>query len=307
MAPSRARKARPGGPASPRRICDTQVSWAHLRPEQFAYVPCLLCGSFAYEPRASLVINWVEFFIVKCPRCGLMWRNPMPDPVFLHDLYAPEYFDTRRYPRSLRDQVGIPDATRGEMMRRQKRTEEEVRRWTKYMLARDGRGRQRKLLEIGGGRGYLQRAAQAAGWDTLGLEISSHGIKEAIQRRLTVIPVTLDELCDRYVPYLKFFDAIVFFDFLEHVTDPGRILRMVRAILKDDGLIILRVPCIDESDIPRFHLVDHIFHFSDRTLRAFLARENFTLVAKRNNPFPSGRFPGPAGQIQNYTYFANKA
>lgn len=292
------------GSPSRKRILEAHIPWANFRPDQFMHIPCPLCGSFAYETKASLVLNWIEFLIVQCPMCKLTWRNPMPDSTFLTDLYEEEYFDVRKYPPELIDQVGIADTDEADHNIRRQKTREEVRDWMRRgILPRGGNQQPRKFLEIGGGRGYLQRAAAEEGWNTVGLEISPHGIKEAISRGLMVLPIILDELCNRYVPYSRFFDIAVFFDFLEHVTDPSRVLRMVHTVLKDDGCIILRVPCIGEDECPRYHLVDHIWHFSERTLMMLLCREGFTVVDQH----PSGRFPGDRGQVQNVTFFAKKS
>ena len=63
------------------RVFEGHVHWARLKPEEFVWTPCVLCGSPQYEVLASLIINWVEFFIVKCSACGLMWRNPLPNAI----------------------------------------------------------------------------------------------------------------------------------------------------------------------------------------------------------------------------------
>lgn len=289
--------------AQPKRILDVRVPWADPQMDQLAYVPCISCGRFDYEVKASLVIGWVEFFIVQCTRCRLMWRNPLPGISFLTDLYTENYFDTSRYPPALVHQVGIADSREIDRAYRREKAEGEVRSWIRRGLDPiDSEGRPRKLLEIGGGRGYLQAAAADCGWSTLGLEISTYGIRESIHRALPVLPIVLDELCAKYIPYVKFFDLVVLFDFLEHVTDPGRVLRMVHSILKDDGTIILRVPCINDDECPAFHLIDHIWHFSKETMEALLGREGFVVTELAL----TGRFPGPDGQVQNVTLFARK-
>lgn len=180
-----------------RRILDAYIPWANLRSELCNYIPCPLCGSFAYETKATLVLNWIEFFIVQCPSCKLTWRNPLPDNIFLTDLYEEEYFEIRKYPPELRNQVGIPDNDETDQNKRREKTRVEVQDWMdKGILPYDKNKIPRKFLEIGGGRGYLQRAAAEEGWYTIGLEISLHGIKEAINRGLMVLPVVLDELCN---------------------------------------------------------------------------------------------------------------
>jgi SAM-dependent methyltransferase len=287
----------------PPRIFDVRIPWAELQPSQFRHSPCALCGSSNYVAKVSFVINWSEFHIVQCTSCGLQWRNPIPDTSFLNELYSEKYFDVQAHSPELLEQVGIPDATGTDHRMRMQKTEEEVLRWIDHgiqPIAEDGTPR--KLLEIGGGRGYLQWAAEANGWDTIGLEISPHGIKEGIKRNLFMIPIALDDLCDRYLPYREYFDTIVFFDFLEHVTEPERTLRVIRSMLKNRGSIILRIPCIEDDETPKYHLIDHIFHFSHRTLSALLQKEGFEIAHCHD----SGRFPTSNGQIQNKTYYGVK-
>lgn len=286
----------------PPRLFQADVSWATLKPDQFQWLPCLLCGSPNYESLASLVINWSEFFLVKCNRCSLVWRTPMPDAGFLSDLYSEKYFNVAEHSPSLIYQVGIADADEASHQMRRERTQQEVQDWIKRgITARDKNGSQKRLLEIGGGRGYLQLAAQEQGWDTIGVEISPHGIKSAISKGFIVLPIPLDQLCEKYLPHVNYFDLVVFFDFLEHVTDPGLVLRMIRLTLKDDGQIILRVP--STSDVPKLHLIDHICHFSPETLAMLLEREGFKIVETH----PSGVFLSPNGdKIDNLTVTAQK-
>lgn len=289
-------------PPVPPRLFQADVTWATLKPDEFQWLPCLLCGSPNHESLASLVINWSEFFIVKCPRCGLIWRTPMPDPGFLSDLYSEKYFNVAEHSPSLIYQVGIADADEQSHLMRRERTQQEVQDWLKRgITSKNENGKQRRLLEIGGGRGYLQLAAQEQGWDTLGVEISPHGIKSAISKGFIVLPIPLDQLCEKYLPHVNYFDLVVFFDFLEHVTDPGLVLRMIHFTLKDDGHIILRVP--STRQVPKLHLIDHICHFTPETLQLLLEREGFSIVETHH----SGVFLAPSGdQIDNLTVTARK-
>lgn len=288
----------------PERLLDAQVPWAQLKPEKFHYINCLLCGSSQYVALASLVINWIEFFLVRCPQCGLIWRNPIPDQVFLRDLYSEAYYNVAKYSPELIYQVGIADADINDQNRRRDRTRLEVADWIRRGITCTTEFNEKRwLLEIGGGRGYLQQAAAERGWNTIGLEISPHGIKAAITKGLLVLPLTLDELCDKYIPYIRYFDVVVFFDFLEHVTDPGQVLRLARYILKDDGMIILRIPKTPPEGYPKLHLIDHIWHFSESTLEAFLRKEGFKITDSHE----SGIFRAPSGDvIENITVFARK-
>lgn len=286
----------------PPRLFQADVSWATLKPDEFQWLPCFLCGSQTYTTLASMVINWSEFFLVRCDRCSLIWRTPMPDWGFLSDLYSEKYFNVAEHSPSLIYQVGIADADEKSHQMRREKTKQEVEDWiARGITPRDKDGKQRRLLEIGGGRGYLQLAAQNAGWDTIGVEISPHGIKEAIAKGFVVLPIPLDQLCEKYLPHVNYFDLVVFFDFIEHVTDPGLVLRMIYFTLKDDGHIVLRVP--NTSGTPKLHLIDHICHFSPETLKMLLEREGFEIVESHH----SGVFLAPSGdRIDNLTVTAKK-
>lgn len=273
----------------PRKL-DAHVPWAELRSERFQWIPCLLCGSVLYAAQASITINWHEFFLVECTHCGFRWRNPLPDAGFLQQLYGESYYNVGTLAPELMFQVGIPDTRPEDRELRRQKSEVGVREWAEWgIVPNTPSGKGRVLLEIGGGSGYLQQAAGAVGWSTLGLEISPHGIKAAIENGLNMLPVTLDEFCGKFIPYRGYFDAVAFFDFLEHVTDPGQTLRMVRYIMKADGDVLLRVPVT--ADMPSLHLIDHIFYFTRATIRSLLQKEGFVV----KDVHESGVFRSPSG------------
>jgi 2-polyprenyl-3-methyl-5-hydroxy-6-metoxy-1,4-benzoquinol methylase len=156
-------------------------------------------------------------------------------------------------------------------------------------------------LEVGGGRGYLQQAASGKGWETLGIELSRYAIKSAIASGLTVLPITLGELYSEYIPYARYFDVIAMFDFLEHVTDPGQVLRVIRDLLKDDGVLVLRLPVTGAR--PELHLIDHIWHFTIKTMNLLFLKERFRIASQHD----SGTFFSLEGKkLDNITVFLTK-
>jgi len=302
----------------PIRFFQADVSWADLKSEEFLYVPCNICGSFDFKALASLIINWGEFFLVQCKECGLIWRNPLPGRTFSYSLYSPEYFNVAKQSTAftdveslhhvgiagskLEDHVGIADVRPQDREFRDAISDEVVRTWISLgVQPTDATGKRRRLLEIGGGRGYLQRAAQRVGWETMGLEISPHGIKEAIANGLLVFPIPLDDFCTKYVPYKKYFDVIVAYDFLEHVDDPARVLRMIHFLLVDDGYFIFRIP--ETKACPRLHLIDHIWHFPCDVLDVLMQKEQLEIFYAHY----SGQFKASNLEThENITFYAKK-
>lgn len=286
----------------PPRLLDATVGWARLNPGEFVSVPCNICGSFEYETIGSILINSFEFFLVRCRQCDIAWRNPLPGQTFYYELYSEHYYCVEDHAPQLADQVGISDSTPETRSFREQISHRVVKTWIDLKIDPfHDNGKPKRFLEIGGGRGYLQRAAAKRGWDATGLEISPHGIKEAISRNMFVLPVPLDELCTRFIPYENYFDLVVFYDFLEHVDDPGRILRMVRYLLANDGVIIFRVPIT--KDRPAVHLIDHIWHFSETSLPMLLCKEGFEVW----HAHVSGTFkPKTGSPVENVTIYARK-
>lgn len=289
---------------APDRILSAKVNWAELNPREFTHSACNICGIPHSETLASIVINWAEFFLVKCTMCDLIWRNPLPGHTFLRELYSEKYFNVEEHSPEISDQVGIADTNPIDQERRNRISRMVVQTWINnfHVTPKDSSGRSNRFLEIGGGRGYLQRIASEMGWETMGLEISPHGIKEAISRKSLVLPVLLDELCTRYIPYESYFDLVVFYDFLEHVEDPSRVLRLIHYILADDGNIIFRVP--NTTFCPTLHLIDHIWHFSSRTLPILLYKEGFKVWKAHESG--KRRSSKVEDNIKNITIYARK-
>jgi len=288
----------------PKRVLCTEVPWVKkFNPKGFVYVPCNICGTFHFETLASIVINIFEFFIVQCPNCSLIWRNPLPDETFLNELYSDQYYKVKEYAPNITSQVGIADSEEVDVKRRDEIAHNEVQSWImKGITPKDKNDQPKKFLEIGGGRGYLQYAAQKKGWQTCGLEVSPHGFKSAISRNLMILPFTLSKFSE-YLPYSNYFDLIVFFDLLEHVNDPSQLLRLINLILKDDGIIIFRIPMTVEY--PKLHLIDHIWHFTSNNVQMLLNKERFQVYAQHE----SGIFSDPksGNKIENITFFGKKS
>ena len=231
----------------------------------------------------------------------LLWRNPLPGETFLSQLYGPEYYGVLGNLHELQDQVGVSDTIANDKKFRDDISPKVVQSWIDLGVQPQIGGRPGKLLEIGGGRGYLQLAAERRGWDTIGLETSPHAIQELQQAGLEVLTFPLSDLRNKAQNYNEYFDVIVFYDFLEHLPDPSQTLRIIRSVLKSDGTIICRVP--NTIGTPKLHLADHIWHFSTRTLPNLLAKEGFQVTHAHH----SGRFVSTRGDyLDNMTVFSQK-
>lgn len=122
----------------------------------------------------------------------------------------------------------------------------------------------KKILEIGCGTGYLLKQLKDKGAKCIGIEPGEHGIKGGVKNEVEII--------HDYYPSNKIdghFDIILHYNVLEHIVDPVRFLRSLSNNLTKEGHMILSVPdgdaSIDYGDISMlFH--EHFSYFSSGSL-----------------------------------------
>jgi 2-polyprenyl-3-methyl-5-hydroxy-6-metoxy-1,4-benzoquinol methylase len=145
-------------------------------------------------------------------------------------------------------------------------------------LPRPGPGA--KLLDIGCGAGAFLEWAGEAGWEAVGLDVDQAAVTNARSRGLDVRLGTVDVLDEQ-----ASFDAITMSHVIEHVHDPGTLLKRVRALLKPGGTFWVETPNMDSAghkafgkswlglDPPR-----HLVLFRPSSLRALINSAGLTIV-----------------------------
>lgn len=134
------------------------------------------------------------------------------------------------------------------------------------------------ILEIGAGEGLFAKSL-GGNFEFWGIEFEGAKIKNKEILR---------------VDYLKWqttqkFDAVIFWESLEHVPEPQEYLRKSYRLLKDDGKILIEIPRFDsfESRFFKsnwFHLDPprHLTHFTDAGLVKVLKRNGFEILERKN-------------------------
>jgi 2-polyprenyl-3-methyl-5-hydroxy-6-metoxy-1,4-benzoquinol methylase len=190
----------------------------------FRIVRCDVCLEGPMEHLLSLP----QFEIVRCSKCGLRSRSPLPDKDELLAWYADPayrehpYFTDRRKPGCLdrEDRLGL-------------RTLSRLR-----VLTPQGRN----LLDVGSGTGRFLRLAADAGWNVVGTELSDQAMDHL--RDSLGIP-----LYGGFVEEIDFagrtFDAITLWDVIEHVRSPSAVIRTLAALLNSGGVIYMYTPLAD--------------------------------------------------------------
>lgn len=223
---------------------------------------CNLCGG----KRFAIVEDGEKpYYVLKCIHCGLVFVDPVPD---LTDLST--HYDERYY---------------ADWMEAQKNQRQKM--WGRRLKNLEKCRKPGRLLDVGCATGTFLELAQDSGWEVRGTEYSSYAAKYAEEHLKA--DIFCGELVDaRYEE--AFFDVVTFWHVLEHVTDPTRYLQEAHRILKPSGLLVIAVPNVNDLVMQAaYRFVKgrplrlftqgereiHLFHFSAKTLRAYLRKTGF--------------------------------
>ena len=226
---------------------------------------CKVCGGTEHRLYGQAE---EPFRILQCLGCGLVYTHPVPDAEALASHYDEGYY------REWREAQG---RARRRMWGRRL---DKVRRYVP-------RGR---LLDVGCGLGTFLVLAREAGFEVRGTEVSPF-IAETISRESN-LDIHLGEVEAARFPK-GYFDVVTMWHVLEHMTDPGAVLRECRRILKETGLLVVAVPnlrnhltrglyrVVKRRPFPLFSACGkepHLFHFTPETLGNLLGRSGFRVL-----------------------------
>ena len=216
-------------------------------PDTLEHTACPLCGQqdhrllFTRRDHTHLVSD-VEFRIVKCNACGMVFVNPRPTIQAIHLYYPPDFYQVDRGPADLlKEKQGTLDAR----------------------LKLVGALPPGRVLDVGCQKGEFLYVMKQRGWDVTGVEFSS------TPPNVFGLPIHYAELKDAPLAPGSF-DLITLWAVLEHVHDPIAVLTQVTKLLRPAGRAFVLVPNFDSiparfmrhDDVPR-----HLLMFTKRTLQ----------------------------------------
>jgi SAM-dependent methyltransferase len=196
----------------------------------------------------------------RCAGCGFVFLHPAPSPEDLARLYQEEAGATF-------------DHGTGIGLAYEKLLEARLRlRFVGTSLAA---APERTALEIGCGAGYLLESLRRQGWTVAGTEMSEDYV------RFSRETLRLDVSRERP---LRKFGAVLLFDVLSHVPDPESEFRKCLLNLRPKGVLVVETGNAAEVPPARFGPLgapEHLWHYSEPTLRGLLQRTGFRDVAVR--------------------------
>jgi SAM-dependent methyltransferase len=220
-------------------------------------VPCPVCDLGDTKP-----LFWKRGYrFVRCAGCGLVRVDPLPSATELAETYERSYRDGAYADFARADDVRLATA----------------RARLAAVVAHAPAG---PWLDIGCSTGAFLRVAADAGLDAEGIELSETAAAAARRAGLAVTRSAIED----FEPARRF-AVVAAFDLLEHLRDPGVLLRRVRPWLLPAGCLVVTVP--DVASLParlmRRHWYFyapplHLHYFDRRTIVRLLRRHGFAPV-----------------------------
>jgi 2-polyprenyl-3-methyl-5-hydroxy-6-metoxy-1,4-benzoquinol methylase len=241
---------------------------------------CPVCGANSFKDvfKAPYFRGDGEMFSIKeCGRCSLWVTSPRPD-----DNDLGKYYDTGEYISHNDKKEGLVDylyhGVRAISLKRKVR-----------LITKMNKGKKGKLLDYGAGTGHFAAAAQASGWEVVGVEPSREARKVA-KKSNDLDLVDPDEMHGVEGK----FNVISLWHVLEHLPDLNSHLKIFSNRLEVNGCLIIAVPNHESYDSKvygaNWAALDvplHLYHFKRKNIEELATSHGLVLEEVFNMPFDS--------------------
>ncbi|MBU1084967.1 MAG: methyltransferase domain-containing protein [Candidatus Beckwithbacteria bacterium] len=141
-----------------------------------------------------------------------------------------------------------------------------------------------RILDIGSGKGYFLHLAKKRNWKCTGIEISKKACQYANNHyQVNCKSGTLETTKLK----TNYFNVITFYASLEHLQFPEKALKISHKLLKEDGLLVVRVPnirsfeyCLHKYFKLPYHgfMFEHLHYFTPKGLKKMLKKSGFKTI-----------------------------
>ncbi len=233
---------------------------------------CQVCNS----RQKKFLFDKNGFIHVKCKACGFVYVNPILKPKVQERTLKKE----NSYINVLKNKVNIQlDNFR-----------------FRYGLQKININKKKKrILDFGTGYGLFLDNAKKYNWDCFGYEINKDCMKILQNKKINI-----DNSFKK-----NFYDAITLWLVFEHVPYPNKLLSKIYLSLKKGGKLLINVPNVNslsslilKDKCTMFSGSQHVNHFSDKSLKMILNKNNFRLKSMET-------IISDAGTVLNYLNYGN--
>lgn len=226
---------------------------------------CRICASA--EGRLAAVVDGCQW--TRCAGCGVERIAHYPTDSELAEFYAKDYM-TRQF-NNLGHHLHFTPEYRQTYFAEKSLTFSDLRMDL-------GAYRGKKLLDVGCANGQFLEYTGRFGLEGTGIDISGEMVAAGRNAGLNCQVKDLFDMDGAY-------DILTYWDVIEHVPDPRKVLEKSRALLAPGGEVVLQTPCtgmVSElfGDKWLYYLpVQHIHLFSQEALFRLLSDTGFSIVS----------------------------
>lgn len=226
---------------------------------------CHVCS--ASESR--LVVEVEGYKYVRCSSCGVERMGSYPTPEEINAFYESDYMN-RKF-NNLGHHLHFTPEYRATYFAEKDLTFGDLR-----MDLKDYKGKH--LLDVGCANGQFLEYTGRFGVKSEGIDISAEMIEAGKRQGLDCRVADFFSMEGAY-------DLITFWDVVEHVLDPKKVLEKTRSLLKKSGEVIIQTPCTGKiselfGEKWLYYLpVQHIHLFSQEALFKLLSDTGFSIVS----------------------------
>lgn len=228
-------------------------------------VPCL-CGFNDFQLLAEKDRYGIPLNTVICTTCGLVMSNPRMTQESCNDFYNHEY-------RKL--YVGAERADEN-FFAMQYAHGLKILTFTQPYL----KDKPNKILEIGCGAGGILKAFQEQGHQCLGIDLGFEYVTFGAKKGLKLLSMSSQSLLEQTETR---YDLIILSHVFEHFLDIEQELKIIKALLSDDGVVYIEVPGLKnlhhsyDCDFLLYLQNAHMYHFSLQSLQNVMSGAGFHL------------------------------
>ena len=221
-----------------------------------------------------------DYRILRCPVCKLVQFSPLPEEAVVHEFYTNQYDAAgERASYFQKCRAGYEGSVEAQQL-------DQKLEWIRRVLPSG-----KDLLDVGCGTGVFLDLARKKGWRVRGIEISKRA--SAYARETFNLGVYTGSVDSWDGGEGKSFDLITMLDVLEHLRDPATVLRRVKKLLKENGLLVIEVPNQDSLLNRVVHVVykcgwkkpahviyniHHLFNFNTTSIKRLFSEAGFSIV-----------------------------
>lgn len=145
-----------------------------------------------------------------------------------------------------------------------------------------------RILDVGAGWGHFVLAGRQTPFEVTGIEVSTENYNFAVNELgLDIRNVSFYDLTE-----ISAYDIVTMWDVLEHIDNPERFIRKTHSVLKDNGIVVIKVPRGDAIIAKLlgknwWHLgPGHVNYFSISTISRLLTKSGFQIIEAKTTIEP---------------------